>query len=116
MIKNNFTLYIHEIFHADLLELINRVKKIKKETQKKHGTNYKQSEDYKSNEFVKKLSQIRKFIKEEVPQDCNRYQYYGTPPLDKCFRRVKWNQRYRLYFQHDMSKKEIVYLWFNNEN
>ena len=31
MLKNNFTLYVHEIFHADLLDLITKVKKVKKE-------------------------------------------------------------------------------------
>lgn len=116
MLKNNFTLYVHEIFHADLLDLITKVKKVKKESKKIYGSNYKDSDHYKLNEFVKKLSQIRKFIKEQVPQDCSHHQYYGTPPLDNCFRRVKWNERYRLYFQYDLQNKEITYLWFNNEN
>lgn len=103
------------MLHTDMVDLIKKVKKLKKKLTEKYGNNCKNCEEYKTNDLVKKLSLIRKLIKEEIPSMCYDPKYYATPPLSMEFRRAKMGERYRLFFQYSTVSYEIVYLWFNNE-
>lgn len=81
----------------------------------------KNTSNYLSHPKAKLLKAIYKCTMEEIPKDPNNPCYRLGSKIRKKFkgyRRAKnyMPSRYRLFFRFDSRKKEIFYLWFNNES
>jgi len=110
-VVNGWTLYVLDIFEAQLERLIKEVGAIAE----------KDPEHFYNHPKYKLLLAIRDNI-EKVPVNPNDAKYRLGGTLGKKhshWRRVKKNNlpdRYRLFFQFRSKSKMIVYAWFNDES
>jgi toxin YhaV len=111
MIVNKWNLRYFSIFKTQLDQLVHRVTEIKA----KDPTNFQSHND------TKLLTAIYKAIRIEVPSNPNHRIYLLGATLGekhKDWRRVKHllPPRYRLFFRFLSTSKDIIYVWFNDEN
>lgn len=107
---NDWNLYQYKIFSEQLNLLTTEVEKIcslNPETYKEHGK-------------TKRLARIKKLILEEIPNDPISAKWNQGNTLGKGnrhWKRAKFGQnRFRLFFRFDKSRKVIIYAWMNDEN
>ncbi len=110
-VVNGWTLYVSDIFEAQLDSLTKEVEAIAE----------KDPEHFYNHPKYKLLLAIRDNI-EKVPLNPNDVKYRLGDTLGKKhshWRRVKKNNlpdRYRLFFQFRSDSKTIIYAWFNDES
>lgn len=110
MKANGWDLYQYRLFTEQLDKLIDEVEKLRDA----------QPETYKEHGKTKRLTRIRKLMLEEIPADPASQNWNQGNTLGKDFRhwkRAKFGQnRFRLFFRYDGSRKVIIYAWVNDEN
>ena len=74
---------------------------------------------YRAHPKTKLLARVRALILDEIPRDPNAHAHaLGNTlgPAHRHWRRVKFLQRFRLFFRFDSASRVIVYAWMNDEN
>lgn len=72
-----------------------------------------------SNNNVKLLAALHTILFETVPQDPSRAEYRQGNTLgaeNRHWFRVKFHQRFRLFFRYDSGSRVIVYAWVNDDS
>jgi toxin YhaV len=107
---NGWQLFQYKLFTAQLDKLVAEVKKLQQS----------QPATYKDHPKTKRLARIRQLMLEEIPADPSHERWKQGNTLGTEFRlwkRAKFGQnRFRLFFRYDGSKKVIIYAWVNDEN
>jgi len=109
--SNEWNLYYFRIFEAQLIELKEKVVKLKA----------KDPEDFKSHKLTKLLASVYNAILEDVPTNPADSQFLLGNTLGKGYRhwkRVKKGlpNRYRLFFRYENKQKVIMYVWMNDQD
>jgi len=108
MVVNGWKLYVHPLFHGQLIRLIEQVEALAK----------KNPAAYKEEAATKLLATINRFIREIIPRDPNAPEFRQGNTLGKDNRhwfRAKFHQRYRLFYRFATKEKVIIYAWLNDE-
>lgn len=75
--------------------------------------------DWRKNKTAKFILRVFRIILEEVPRDPANAVYRQGLTLGsghKHWRRVKFAERFRLFFRYGLEEKIIVFVWLNDEN
>lgn len=108
MVVNGWRLYVHPLFHEQLLRLIEQVDALAK----------KNPSTYKEEPATKLLATINRYIRETIPRDPNAPEFRQGNTLGKDNRhwfRAKFHERYRLFYRFSTKEKVIIYAWVNDE-
>lgn len=108
MVVNGWKLYVHPLFHDQLLRLVEQVEAL---AQKSPAT-------FKEEAATKLLATINRHIREIIPRDPNAPEFRQGNTLGKDNRhwfRAKFHERYRLFYRFATKEKVIVYAWVNDE-
>ena len=108
MVVNGWKLYVHPLFHGQLIRLIEQVEALAK----------KNPAAYKEEAATKLLATINRFIREIIPRDPNAPEFRQGNTLGKDNRhwfRAKFHQRYRLFYRFATKEKVIIYARLNDE-
>lgn len=108
MVVNGWRLYVHPLFHEQLLRLIEQVEALAK----------KNPSTYKEEPATKLLATINRYIRETIPRDPNAPEFRQGNTLGKDNRhwfRAKFHERYRLFYRFSTKEKVIIYAWVNDE-
>jgi toxin YhaV len=108
MIANGWKLYVHPLFHDQLISLVERVEALTK----RNPTGYREEA------AAKLLATINRLIRETIPRDPNAPEFRQGNTLGKDNRhwfRAKFHQRYRLFYRFATKEKVIIYAWLNDE-
>jgi toxin YhaV len=107
---NGWRLFQYKLFTCQLDQLVAEVKKLQQS----------QPSTYKNHPRTKRLARIRQLMLEEIPADPGHERWNQGNTLGPQFRfwkRAKFGQnRFRLFFRYDGTKKVIIYAWVNDEN
>lgn len=107
---NGWDLYEYKLFTEQLDKLIAEVEKLQR----------LQPSTYKDSPKTKRLARIRKLMFEEIPANPGNPKWNQGNTLGSQFRlwkRAKFGQnRFRLFFRYDGSKRVIIFAWVNDEN
>jgi toxin YhaV len=109
MVVNGWRLYVHPLFHGQLVRLVEQVEALAK----------KKPAAYKEEAATKLLATINRLILEIIPRDPTAADFRQGNTLGKDNRhwfRAKFHQRYRLFFRFASKEKVIIYAWLNDEN
>jgi toxin YhaV len=109
MVVNGWRLYVHPLFHDQLVRLVEQVEALAK----------KKPAAYKEDSATKLLATINRLILEIIPRDPNAADFRQGNTLGKDNRhwfRAKFHQRYRLFLRFASKEKVIIYAWLNDEN
>lgn len=101
------------LFHACLVEQLQKLQAAALRAEKNA------SQDFAANANVKLLCALMKLMQEVVPADPAKDEYRQGSTLGhdyRHWRRVKFGQRFRLFFRYDSKSKIIVFAWGNDEN
>jgi toxin YhaV len=106
---NGWSLYQYKLFSEQLDDLTAEVEKLAAllpGTYREHGK-------------TKRLARIRKLMLEEIPANLVHANWNQGSTLGKEYKhwkRAKFGQnRFRLFFRYDGTKKVIVYVWVNDD-
>lgn len=106
---NNWDLYQYKLFTVQLNKLTAEVEKLAQS----------QPDTYKEHTRTKRLARIKKLMLEEIPSDPGHENWNQGNTLGSEYRRwkrAKFGQnRFRLFFRYDSSRKVIIYAWVNDE-
>ena len=108
MVVNGWKLYVHPLFHDQLIRLIEQVEASAK----------KNPAAYKEEAATKLLATINRLIREIIPRDPNAPEFRQGNTLGRDNRhwfRAKFHQRYRLFYRFATKEKVILYAWLNDE-
>jgi toxin YhaV len=108
MVVNGWKLYVHPLFHSQLVHLIEQVEALAK----------KNPANYKDEPATKLLATINRYIREIIPRDPKAAEFRQGNTLGKDNRhwfRAKFHERYRLFYRFATKEKVIVYAWINDE-
>lgn len=108
--RNGWKLYRHPAFRKQFDALVAEVE---------HLFQTLQSKEYEKHPKVRLLARVRKIILDDVPNDptSKSYEQGNTlGPERRHWRRVKFNQRFRVFFRFHSKARVIVYAWMNDEN
>ena len=108
MVVNGWKLYVHPLFHHQLIHLVEQVEALAK----------KNPAAYKEEAATKLLATINRLIREIIPRDPNAPEFRQGNTLGKDNRhwfRAKFHQRYRLFYRFATEEKVIIYAWLNDE-
>ena len=108
-VVNGWQIYVYPTFEQQLRALKDKAKSQRSTTGKNAG----------SGPAVKLLRTIEKLILELIPADPGAPQFRQGNTLGKENRqwfRVKFHERYRLFFRFSTQERAIVYVWMNNED
>jgi toxin YhaV len=109
VVVNGWRLYVHPLFHDQLVRLVEQVEALAK----------KKPAAYKDEAATKLLATINRLILEIIPRDPKAADFRQGNTLGKDNRhwfRAKFHQRYRLFFRFASKEKVIIYAWLNDEN
>jgi toxin YhaV len=105
---SGWKLYVHPLFHDQLVRLIEQVDALAKKT----------PATYKEEPATKLLATINRYIRETIPRDPNAPEFRQGNTLGKDNRhwfRAKFHERYRLFYRFSTKEKVIIYAWVNDE-
>ena len=105
---NGWKLYVHPLFHDQLIRLVEQVEALAK----------KNPAAYKEEAATKLLATINRLIREIIPRDPNAPEFRQGNTLGKDNRhwfRAKFHQGYRLFYRFATKEKVILYAWLNDE-
>jgi toxin YhaV len=108
MVVNGWKLYVHPLFHSQLLRLVEQVEALAR----KNPTAYKEEP------ATKLLATINRHIREIIPRDPGAPEFRQGNTLGKDNRhwfRAKFHERYRLFYRFATKEKIIIYAWVNDE-
>jgi toxin YhaV len=108
MVVNGWKLYVHPLFHDQLIHLVEQVEALAK----------KNPAAYKEQAATKLLATINRLIREIIPRDPNAPKFRQGNTLGKDNRhwlRAKFQERYRLFYRFATKEKVIIYAWLNDE-
>jgi toxin YhaV len=108
MIVNGWTLLLHGAIVGQLARLAEAYARARVSDPK----------NFRSNANVKVLAALVTSMLEVIPSDPSRPEYRRGNTLGSEYRhwfRVKFFQRFRLFFRYDSRAKIIVYVWVNDE-
>jgi len=108
--RNGWELYWHPAFQEQFDALVAEVE---------HLFQTLRRIEYEKHPKVRFLARVRKIILDDVPNDpaSKSYEQGNTlGPGRRHWRRVKFNQRFRLFFRVHSKARIIVYAWMNDEN
>ncbi len=78
-----------------------------------------QPKTYKEHGKTKRLTRIKKLMLEEIPSDPGHANWNQGNTLGKEYKhwkRAKFGQnRFRLFFRYDSTRKVIIYVWVNDD-
>ncbi|OIR19524.1 toxin YhaV [mine drainage metagenome] len=106
---HGWSLHAHSCFISQLEALTNTVEK---QREADPG-------GYQGKTQAKLLASILMLLETEIPEDPASKSFDQGNTLGasmRHWRRAKFNRRYRLFFQFQSAKSEIVYAWVNDEN
>ncbi len=108
--RNGWTLYQHPAFREQFDALVAEVENLFGTLHGKH---------YEEHPKVRFLARVVKIILDDVPHDPTSRAYVQGNTLGaqrRHWRRVKSNQRFRIFFRFHSKHRLIVYAWMNDEN
>jgi toxin YhaV len=108
MIVNGWKLYVHPLFHDQLIRLIEQVEALAK----------RKPAAYQEEAATRLLATINRLIRETIPRDPNAPEFRQGNTLGKDNRhwfRAKFHQRYRLFYRFATKEKVIIYACLNDE-
>jgi toxin YhaV len=108
MVVNGWKLYVHPLFHDQLIHLVEQVEALAK----------KKPAAYKEEAATKLLATINRLIREIIPRHPNAPEYRQGNTLGRDNRhwfRAKFHQRSRLFSRFATKEKVILYAWLNDE-
>jgi toxin YhaV len=108
VVVNGWKLYVHPLFHDQLVRLVEQVEALAK----------KDPDTYKDEAATKLLATINRHIREIIPRDPNAPEFRQGNTLGKDNRhwfRAKFHERYRLFYRFATKEKVIIYAWVNDE-
>jgi toxin YhaV len=108
MVVNGWKLYVHPLFHDQLIDLVEQVEALAK----------KNPAAYKKEAATKLLATLNRLIREIIPRDPNTPEFRQGNTLGKDNRhwfRAKFHQRYRLFYRFATKEKVIIYARLNDE-
>jgi toxin YhaV len=106
---NGWKLYPHPLFLKQVEKLFSTVEELKA----------KKPRDYQKSTSAKHLAAIFKLVFEAIPADPANPIFNQGNTLGSDYRkwkRGKFFQQYRLFFQYEAGTKTIVYAWVNDED
>lgn len=109
LVVNNWTVFAHPLFVAQLQALTAQVEALKA----------KDPQSYTRKNATKRLAAIRQLAFEVIPQDPARPEYRQGNTLGDAHRhwfRAKFFQQYRLFFRFHAASRIIVLAWVNDED
>jgi toxin YhaV len=108
MVVNGWKLYVHPLFHGQLIDLVEQVE----------GLADKNPAAYKEAAATKLLAMINRLIREIIPRDPNAPEFRQGNTLGKDNRhwfRAKFHQSHRLFYRFATKEKVIIYACLNDE-
>ena len=108
MVVNGWKLYVHPLFHEQLIRLIEQVEALAR----------KNPAAYKEEAATKLLATINRLIREIIPRDPNAPEFRQGNTLGNDNRhwfRAKFHQRYRLFYRFATKEKVLICAWLNDE-
>jgi toxin YhaV len=108
MVANGWKLYVHPLFHDQIVRLKEQVDELAK----------KSPSSDKEEPATKLLATIDCYIWEVIPRDPDSPDFRHGNALGKDNRhglRAKFHERYRHFYRFSTREKVIVYVWVNDE-
>ena len=106
---NGWSILLHPLMLDQIEDLISEVEWRKD----------KDPQNYRSKNCTKRLRAIIRLIKQTVPSNPASTEFRPGKALGddgKHWRRARFLQQYRLFFQYNSEDKIIIFVWMNDEN